>query len=95
MARYALGNHCVIELRNIVARNDCGYAKNYAECMIKILRHKTSDDFVPGTGELHTAREFVTEAFGHVEINVLWRRSGIDEVSSSDHRHILVVINRK
>ena len=95
VARYALGNHSVLELGNIDARKDWGYAKDYVEGMVKILRHKTSDDFVLGTGELHTVREFVMEAFGHVGIDVYWKGSGVNEVGLSDNGDVLVKINEK
>jgi GDPmannose 4,6-dehydratase len=58
-------------LGNLEARRDWGYAPEYVEAMWRILQHDTPDDFVIATGEDHSVREFVEEAFGCVGLD--WR----------------------
>ncbi len=56
-------------LGNLDAKRDWGYAKEYVEAMWAILQQDKPDDFVIGTGETHTVREFVTLAFDHVGLD--------------------------
>lgn len=57
-----------IVLGNLEAKRDWGYAKEYMEWIWKIMQHEAPDDFVLATGETHTAREFVDEAFKYAGI---------------------------
>lgn len=52
-----------IKLGNLDAKRDWGYAKEYCEWIYLIMQHPTSDDFVIGTGETHSVKEFVEHAF--------------------------------
>lgn len=53
-----------LRLGYLDAYRDWGYAPDYVEAMWKILQHKEPDDFVIATGETHSVREFLDEAFG-------------------------------
>lgn len=56
-------------LGNLDSRRDWGYAPEYIEGMWKILQQEKPNDFVMGTGEAHTVREFLDEAFGYVGLD--------------------------
>lgn len=56
-------------LGNLDAKRDWGYAPEYVEAMWKILQQEQPDDYVIGTGEAHTVREFLDEAFGYVGLD--------------------------
>lgn len=56
-------------LGNLDAKRDWGYAPEYVEGMWKILQEKISGDFVLGTGETHSVREFVIEAFKYAGLD--------------------------
>ncbi|HEU0207919.1 MAG TPA: GDP-mannose 4,6-dehydratase [Candidatus Udaeobacter sp.] len=56
-------------LGTLDAKRDWGYAPEYVEGMWRILQHEEGDDFVLATGETHTVREFVEEAFSHVDLD--------------------------
>ena len=56
-------------LGNLDAKRDWGYAPEYVEGMWQILQQDESDDFVLATGETHSVREFVEEAFAHVDLD--------------------------
>jgi GDPmannose 4,6-dehydratase len=58
-------------LGNLDAKRDWGYAPDYVAAMWKMLQQDKSDDFVIGTGESHSVREFLDEAFGY--INMDWK----------------------
>ena len=61
-----------IFLGNLDAKRDWGYAPEYVEGMWRILQRDEGEDFVMATGETHTVREFVEEAFAHVDLD--WKK---------------------
>jgi GDPmannose 4,6-dehydratase len=60
-----------LRLGNIEARRDWGYAGDYVRAMWLMLQQQQPDDYVIGTGECHSVREFVDIAFAHVGLD--WR----------------------
>ncbi len=58
-----------IFLGNLDAKRDWGYAPEYVECMWKILQAGRPDDYVIGTGEMHSVRELVETAFGYAGLD--------------------------
>lgn len=56
-------------LGNLDAKRDWGYAKDYVEAIWLILQQDVADDYVIATGETHSVREFLDEAFGYVNLN--------------------------
>jgi GDPmannose 4,6-dehydratase len=59
-------------LGNLDAKRDWGYAKEYVEAMWLMLQQDKPDDYVVATGETHSVREFLEEAFGHVGLD--WKQ---------------------
>ncbi|KND50597.1 MAG: GDPmannose 4,6-dehydratase [Parcubacteria bacterium C7867-007] len=74
------GKREVITLGNLDASRDWGYAAEYMEAAWRMLQQDTPDDFVIATGETHTIREFVEEAFRVVNVDIKWEGAGLDEV---------------
>ena len=64
---------------NIDAKRDWGHACEYVECMWKMLQTDKAEDFVIATGETHTVREFLEEAFKYINVEIKWVGKGIDE----------------
>jgi GDPmannose 4,6-dehydratase len=58
-----------IYLGNLEAKRDWGYAPEYVEAMWRMLQNKEPCDFVIGTGETHSVRDFVEEASSYVGLN--------------------------
>jgi GDPmannose 4,6-dehydratase len=56
-------------LGNLDARRDWGFACEYVEVMWRILQHDRGDDFVVGTGESHSVKEFLEEAFAYAGLD--------------------------
>ena len=74
-----LGTSGKLILGNLDATRDWGYAPEYCEGMWRILQHSEAEDFVFATGETHSVREFVTEAFAVLGVTIGWRGTGPDE----------------
>jgi GDPmannose 4,6-dehydratase len=71
VARIRLGIERELYLGNLDARRDWGFAGDYVEAMWIMLQQDAPGDYVIGTGESHTVREFVELAFGHAQLD--WR----------------------
>ena len=63
VARIKLGKQKIIKLGNLDSKRDWGYAPDYVEAMWLMLQQDKPDDYIIGTGETHSVKEFVTEAF--------------------------------
>ena len=68
-ARIKLGMDKVMPLGNIEANRDWGFAGEYVQMMHVMLQHDVPEDFVVGTGETHTVREFLEVVFGELNLN--------------------------
>ena len=71
VARIKRGLQNELFLGNLDAKRDWGYAKEYVEGMWLMLQQDEPDDYVLATNETHTVREFIEEAFAHVDLD--WR----------------------
>jgi GDPmannose 4,6-dehydratase len=69
VARIALGLAAELRLGNLEARRDWGYAPEYVDAMWRMLQGREPADYVVGTGEHHSPREFVEIAFRHVGLD--------------------------
>ena len=69
VARIKKGLLDKLYLGNLEARRDWGYAKDYVEAMWLMLQQSKPEDFVIATGQTHTVREFLQEAFGCAGLN--------------------------
>ena len=82
VAKIKLGLSNELHLGNLDAKRDWGYSPDYVELMWKIMQHHKPDDFVVATGETHSVKDFVEEAFRtvgldwkiHVRINPQHKR---------------------
>src|SRR5581483_5627397 len=69
VARIKLGKQRELLLGNLDARRDWGFAGDYVRAMHLMLQQPEADDYVVGTGETHSVREFVEIAFRHVGLD--------------------------
>lgn len=96
VAKIALGKLDCLELGNLDAKRDWGFAKEYVEGMYLMMQHHTPDTFVLATNRTETVRDFVTMAFKAADVSIRWsgeaeNEVGIDEASGKT----LVRINPK
>jgi GDPmannose 4,6-dehydratase len=83
-----------IELGNLDAKRDWGYAKEYVEAMWRMLQHDTPEDFVIATGETHSVREFIEAAGAALGFSVTWEGKGLSEKGIDKKTgKVLVTIN--
>jgi GDPmannose 4,6-dehydratase len=71
-ARIKLGLQDRLVLGNLDARRDWGYARDYMEAAWLMLQQPEPDDYVIATGESHSVKDFLEEAFGYLDLD--WRR---------------------
>lgn len=78
-ARITRGLQNKLYLGNLNALRDWGYARDYVECMRKMLLYTKPDDFIIATGQQHSVREFCALAFKHAGVNLAFLGEGLDE----------------
>lgn len=79
VARIHLGKQDWLEIGNLEARRDWGFAKEYTHGMTLIMDHNEPSDFVLATGKNATVRDFAELAFDAVGVALQWRGKGPDE----------------
>lgn len=94
VARIKAGKQDHLELGNMDAKRDWGFAGDYVEGMWAIMQQDKADDFVLSTGETHTVREFVEESFKVAGYEIVWEGEGENEIGKDKASgKILVKIN--
>jgi GDPmannose 4,6-dehydratase len=68
-----------IELGNLDAERDWGFAKEYVEGMYRMLQYKEAETFVLSTNKTNTVRKFVELSFGNIDIQINWKGKGENE----------------
>ncbi|WP_109354419.1 GDP-mannose 4,6-dehydratase [Sphingorhabdus sp. EL138] len=79
VARIKLGKQDRLELGNIDAKRDWGYADDYVQGMHAMLQHDVADTFVLATNRTLSVRDFVTMSFAAANIDLDWQGTGVDE----------------
>jgi len=72
LAAIKAGTQKKLYLGNLDSKRDWGYAPEYVEAMWMMLQQEKPDDYVIGTGESHSPREFLDEAFGYLGMD--WKK---------------------
>ena len=89
IARLKKDPEFVLELGNLDAKRDWGYAPDYVEGMWRMLQEENPDDYVLATGETHTVREFLETAWGPI----MWKGQGINERGEDSTGRVIVKVN--
>lgn len=92
-AKIALKKAKTLELGNLDAKRDWGYAKEYVEGMHAMLQAPAPDTFVLATGVTTTVRDFVKLSFEALDIGIKFEGEGINEVGLNDKGDVIVKIN--
>lgn len=79
IAHMLAGKQKKLYLGNLNAKRDWGFAPEYVEMMWLMLQQDKPDDYVVGTGESHSVREFVEKAFNYAGVELEWVGSGVEE----------------
>jgi len=80
LSKIKLGQQDLLELGNLDSKRDWGYAKEYVEAMWLMLQQDTPEDFVIATGETHSVREFIEASCKELDIKLIWKGVGVDEI---------------
>lgn len=96
VAKIKLGKLDVLELGNMDAKRDWGFAKEYVEGMWRMLQADKPDTYVLATNRTETVRDFVTLAFKAVDIELRWEGQGEQEQGvDAETGKVLVKVNPK
>lgn len=80
VAKIVSGSLEVLELGNLDAQRDWGFAGDYVEGMHRMLQVDDPDTFVLATNQTHSVREFVRWAFAAADVELRFEGEGVDEV---------------
>ena len=94
VAKIKLGLQEYLELGNLNAKRDWGFAGDYVEAMWMMMQQEEPEDYVIATGKTHSVREFVEEAFKVIGKTIEWEGSGKDEIGKCDGK-VVVKVNNK
>ena len=93
VAEIVTGRRSSFALGNLEARRDWGFAGDYVEAMWRMLQQQHPEDFVIGTGETHSVREFAEAAFAAAGIPIRWVGAGLEErgIDAASGRTLITV----
>lgn len=96
VAKIKLGQLDVLELGNMDAKRDWGFAKDYVEGMWRMLQADEPDTYVLATNRTETVRDFVTMSFKAADIELEWSGEHEDEIAKDiSTGNIVVRVNPK
>ena len=95
VARIKRGIQECVYLGNLDSKRDWGHAKDYVRAMWMMLQADKPVDYVVGTGETHSVREFVEKAFAAVDMEISWEGEGVDEVGKDQDGNVVVRVDKR
>lgn len=91
-----LGKRKFLELGNIYAKRDWGYAEEYVEAMWRMLQQDKPDDYVIATNKVFDVKYFINNSCKSLNIPIVWKGKGISEVAIiKNTKKIIIKINTK
>lgn len=88
------GDTTPLEIGNMDAKRDWGYAKEYVEGMHKILQADKADTFVLATGVTTSIRDFIEKSYRVIDREIIWEGTGADEKGyDAKTKQLLVKVN--
>jgi GDPmannose 4,6-dehydratase len=96
VAAIKLGLQEKLYMGNLDAKRDWGHAKDYVEGMWLMLQQNQPDDYVLATGEAHTVRDFIENAFLEIGETIIWKGKGEEEIGLSQNTNkILIEVDKR
>lgn len=91
-----LGKRNFIEVGNIEARRDWGYAPDYIEAMWKMMQYKKADDYVIATNKTYSVKEFINFSCKALGMNIKWVGKGLDaKCFDQNTKKMIIKVNKK
>ena len=95
-ARIFHGLQEVLEIGNLDAMRDWGFAGDYVEAMYLMVQKKLPGDYVISTGKTYSVRKFIEKACKHLNIKIIWRNKGVKEIGINEKTNkVIVKVNPK
>lgn len=94
-AQFAHGKAGHLELGNLNAKRDWGFAGDYVEAMHRMLQQDVAQEYVVATGESHTVRDFVNATADFYNVVLNWEGEGVHEKGYDQHGNLVVSVNPK
>ena len=93
LSKIKLGLQEKLELGNLDAKRDWGYAKDYVDAMYKMLQFEKPDDYVVATGKTFSVKDFINAACAELDLNIDWHGDGAEEkaINTSTGKTIISV----
>ena len=96
VAKIKLGKQELLELGNLDAKRDWGFAKEYVESMYLMMQNDIADTYVVATNRTETVRDFVSMAFKAIDIDIIWSGEGVNEIGVNKvSKKTVVKINKE
>jgi GDPmannose 4,6-dehydratase len=96
LAKVALGKLDTLELGNLDAKRDWGYAKDYVAGMHAMLQAETADTYVLATNRTETIRDFVSMTCKRLELDIAWQGEGATETAiDTNTGKVIVAVSEK
>lgn len=96
LSKIKLGLENILELGNLDAKRDWGFAGDYVKAMWLILQQDKPDDFVVASEEAHSVREFVEASCDILGINLGWEGKGLKEKGiDKDKNKVMIKVKKK
>ena len=85
-----------LEVGNLYAKRDWGYAGDYVTAMHKMLNYKYPEDFVIATGKCYTVKDFINQVCKNLNLKIKWFGSGLNEKCINlENKQIIIKISKK
>lgn len=94
-SKIKLGMQGCLEIGNISALRDWGYAKEYVEGMWRALQNDIPSDYVFATGKLHSVKEFIEASAKALDMKITWEGEGENEIGKDETGKVIVKINKE
>ena len=95
LARIRKGSKEVLEVGNVLAKRDWGFAGDYVDAMYRMLQQKNPDDYVIATGKTHSVREFIDLSLKYLNFKYKWEGKGLNtKVIDLERKKTIVKINK-
>jgi GDPmannose 4,6-dehydratase len=93
LSRIKVGLQDTLFLGNLDAKRDWGHARDYVEMQWLMLQQEKPQDFVIATGHQYSVREFVQRCAKRLELDLVWKGSGVEEKAYDREGKLVVAVD--
>jgi GDPmannose 4,6-dehydratase len=93
LARIKVGLQDTLYMGNLSAKRDWGHARDYIEMQWLMLQQEKPQDYVIATGQQHSVRDFIQSCAKRLEMELIWRGSGVEEKALDRNGNVVVAVD--